>query len=126
MLTRLPCQASRSASSATSRPTLLRNFIDWSLDEGQDEDRFVIETGEGWMARLIPLREELLRGDLRPLYLGWLAGVTAGDVDEDAIEPDVPTGMSQLSTAQQALAEFLGIDTELMSAAAAANQAIQD
>ena len=62
-------------------------IINWSLDEGQDEDRFIMETGEGWMARLIPLRDELLRGDLRSLYLGWLAGVSAGDVDEDAIEP---------------------------------------
>ena len=59
--------------------------------------RFIMETGEGWVARLIPLRDELLRGDLRPLYLGWLAGVSAGDVDEDAIEAEVPPGMAQLS-----------------------------
>jgi hypothetical protein len=101
-------------------------IIDWSLDEGQDEARFTMETGEGWMERLIPLREELLRGDLRPLYLGRLAGVSAGDVDDDAIEPEVPPGMAQLSAAQQALTEFLEIDTELMSAAAVASQAIRD
>jgi hypothetical protein len=101
-------------------------IIDWSLNEGQDDDRFGMETGQGWMGRLIPLRDELLRGDLRPLYLGWLAGVGAGDVHDNDIEPDVPPGMSQLSAAQQALAEFLEIDADLMCAAAAGSQEIED
>jgi hypothetical protein len=35
------------------------------------------------------------------------------------IEPPVPIGMSQLTAAQQALVEFLGIDPDLISAAAA-------
>ncbi len=29
--------------------------------------------GEPWMAQLIGLRAELMRGDLRALYLGWLS-----------------------------------------------------
>ncbi|MEK7736728.1 MAG: hypothetical protein AAB319_03090, partial [Pseudomonadota bacterium] len=48
-------------------------IIDWSLDESGNYDRFGMEDGGGWMGRLAPLRDELLRGDLRPLYLGWLA-----------------------------------------------------
>lgn len=55
------------------------------------------------MERLAPLRDELLSGDLRPLYLGWLAGVTAGEVDNDTVGPEMPPGMGQLSVAQQAL-----------------------
>jgi len=43
--------------------------------------------------------------DLRPLYLGWLAG--AGELSGDEAEPDVPAGLSALSPEQQALAEFL-------------------
>lgn len=101
-------------------------IIDWSLDESQDDDRFGMETGQGWMGRLIPLRDELLRGDLRPLYLGWLAGVSTGEVHDNVVEPDVPAGMSQLTAAQQALADFLEIDADLLSAAAAASQQIQD
>lgn len=58
------------------------------------------------MGRLVPLRDELLRGDLRPLYLGWLAGVTVGEVDNDTTGPEVPRGMGELSSAQQALADF--------------------
>ena len=68
-------------------------IIDWSLDEGQDDDRFGMVTGQGWMGRLMPLRDELLRGDLRPLYLGWLAGVSASEIGDHAVEPEVPPGI---------------------------------
>ena len=42
----------------------------WTLEDAEDSDCFVHEGGEGWMSRLAPLREELLRGDLRGLYVG--------------------------------------------------------
>jgi len=93
-------------------------IVNWSLNEGQDEGRFAMETGQGWMGRLLPLRDELLRGDLRPLYVGWLAGVSTWEVDDEEVEPKVPPGMSQLSAAQQALVEFLEIDPDLVAAAA--------
>jgi hypothetical protein len=38
-----------------------------------------MEDGRGWMARLVPVRDELLRGNLRSLYIGWVAGV-AGEI----------------------------------------------
>lgn len=101
-------------------------IIDWSLDESEDHDRFGMEDGSGWMGRLAPLRDELLRGDLRPLYLGWLAGVTAGEIGDNAVEPEVPPGMSQLSAAQQALAEFLEIDLDLLAAVASSSPVIAE
>lgn len=101
-------------------------IIDWSLDESENYDRFAIEDGRGWMGRLAPLRDELLRGDLRSLYLGWLAGVTSGEVDDDALEPEIPPGMSQLSAAQQALVEFLEIDPDLLAAAAAGSREAEE
>jgi hypothetical protein len=33
------------------------------------------DDGTGWMGSLISLRSDLLRGDLRCLYLGWLHSV---------------------------------------------------
>nr|WP_187362484.1 hypothetical protein [Massilia rubra] len=93
--------------------------IDWSLEAGGDDERFCMEDGPGWMDRLLPVRDELLRGDLRALYLGWLAGVSMGDVDDDDMEPAVPAGLSRLTAAQQALAAFLEIDPDLLAAAAA-------
>jgi hypothetical protein len=93
-------------------------IISWSLNESENYDRFGEEDGRGWMGRLVPLRDELLRGDLRALYLGWLAGVTAGEVEEGTREPLPPPGLSRLTAAQQALVEFLEIDPDLIAAAA--------
>jgi hypothetical protein len=93
-------------------------ILEWELSEGQDDDRFGAEDGRGWMGRLASLRDELLRGDLRPLYLGWLAGVSAGEIDDEAIEPPPPPGLSRLTTAQRSLVEFLEIDQDLLAAAA--------
>jgi len=92
-------------------------LLEWGLDESDNYDRFAEEDGRGWMGRLAPLRDELLRGDMRPLYLGWLAGVSAGEVDEKAAEPQPPSGLSRLTAAQQSLVEFLEIDGDLLAAA---------
>ncbi|WP_159916075.1 hypothetical protein [Pantoea sp. 18069] len=90
-------------------------ILRWTLAESEDYDRFAEDDGAGWMPRLMPLRDELMRGDLRPLYLGWLA---AGDaLRDDTLEPEVPSGLTELSPAQQALAEFLEIDPDLLEAA---------
>lgn len=94
-------------------------IFDWALDESEDYDRFAEEDGSGWMRRLAPLRDELLRGDLRPLYLGWLAGAGGGELRDDALEPEVPPGLSELSPPQQALVEFLKIDPDILVAAMA-------
>ncbi len=94
-------------------------IINWELCESENYDRFGTEDGRGWMGRLAPLRNDLLRGDLRPLYLGWLAGVAAGEVADDETEPPVPTGLSNLTAAQTSLVEFLEIDPDLLVAAAA-------
>lgn len=94
-------------------------IFDWTLNESQDYDRFAEEDGNGWMRRLLPLRNELLRGDLRSLYLGWLADTGGGELRDDALEPDVPPGLVEPSPAQQALIEFLEIDPDMLAAASA-------
>ncbi|MCY2967553.1 MAG: hypothetical protein NT069_28635 [Planctomycetota bacterium] len=79
------------------------------------------EDGERWMPDLAPLRDELLNGDLRPLYLGWLAGVESGidcAVEPDEVEPPVPSGLGSLTVAQSGLVEFLRIDADLLKVAA--------
>ena len=57
-----------------------------SQDESDDE----WTEGEHWMPSLVSIRDELMRGDLRALYLGWLAsfperGWDDGDVDDDEL-----------------------------------------
>jgi hypothetical protein len=100
--------------------------IDWALNESENYDRFGEDDGRGWMSRLAPLRDELLRGDWRGLYLGWLAAVTAGEVEEDQPEPPLPAGMKQPTPAQRALAEFLEVDLDLLVGAATASPATTD
>lgn len=91
--------------------------LTWSLGETEDYDRFSEEDGPGWMARLAPLREELVRGDRRSLYIGWLAAVSQGLIDDDESEPYLSEGLAPFSAAQQALAEFLDVDTDLLNGA---------
>lgn len=84
-----------------------------SRDEsGEDDDAF--DTGADWMASLLPLREEILRGDLRALYLAWLAGVWEED---ESAEPPVPPGLSRLSGPLQRFAHFLRLDLHMLQAA---------
>jgi hypothetical protein len=96
-------------------------IIQWQRNEEPDDDWV---DGEGLMARLLPLREELKRGDYRALYLGWLYGVCVGYATEDDVEPPMPAGLRLPTGAQQALAEFLGIDEDLLAAAALASPSV--
>ena len=91
--------------------------ITWRLEEGEDYDRLDMGGGEGWMSRLAPVREELLRGDIRSLYVGWLSAVTWGLVDDDELEPLPVKGLGNLTEAQKDLAGFLEVDPDLMEGA---------
>ena len=87
--------------------------------------------GEGWATQLLPLREELIRGDFRSLYLAWLYTVDyslGGDLgaqfEEDyeeelaRLEPPVPPGLKNMTGAQKAFVRLFGIDDFLLVAAA--------
>ncbi len=93
---------------------------------GEDEDPDYYEESQGSLGALAPLRTELMRGDLRVAYLAWLLAVGAGDVGEKDTEPPVPPGLSDLTAAQAAMVEFLRIDEDLISAAAAAGSEQSD
>ncbi len=92
-------------------------IITWSMRESENYERFDMESGHGWMARLVPVRDELLRGDLRSLHIGWLAAVAPEMMDDDEMEPLSVSGFGSLTAAQQALAEFLEVDSDLLAGA---------
>ena len=102
------------------------------------------------MPSLIGLRSELMRGDLRALYLGWLAvrsprtrrayrggygsyrdfdneenwedeTVEPGVGRDGEVEPPVPPGLRTLSAPLRSLADFLRIDEEFLDVAAEAS-----
>jgi hypothetical protein len=76
------------------------------------------EEGDGLIDSLLPIRADLLRGDYRALYLGWLFAVWRESVDAGQLEPPVPAGLRDLSPALTSLAEFLDIDSDLLEVAA--------
>ncbi|MEU4375160.1 hypothetical protein [Pseudonocardia alni] len=86
------------------------------------------------LAGLVGVRAELASGDLRPLYLGWLAAQGTWDRDEGAfdvdneevLEPAVPAGLSTLTASQRALADFLRLDPDLLTVAAKASAPSSD
>ncbi len=92
-------------------------------DSGESDDGDEWESGEGRLASLLQLREAVLDGDRTLFYLGWLLGVQQGDVEEDAAEPPVPTGLTRLSAPHKAFVDFFRIDRDLLSAAAKASPA---
>jgi hypothetical protein len=83
------------------------------------------EEGEGYMASLIPAGAELMNGDLRCLYLGWLLCAQCEELDEDDIEPPIPPGLGKLSAALQEFADFLRIEDDLIEEAAEASVALE-
>lgn len=85
----------------------------YSAEEGGDWVQ-----GEGWLSTLAPLRNDILAGDLRSLYLAWLAAQYSDDLAETTLEPTVPPGLGDLSGALRGLAEFLRVDTAMLEAAA--------
>lgn len=77
--------------------------------------------GEGLMPDLLPVRDLLLRGDLRPLYIGWLSGLFEGGEAEGLPEPPVPPGLKDLPPELVALVDFFRVDPLLLKAAAEAS-----
>ena len=71
-----------------------------------DELKTDWEEGEGWMDELLPIRADLLRGDLRALYLGWLRAVQNDDLDDEQPEPPLPPGLRTLSEPLDSLTRF--------------------
>ncbi|PFG49214.1 hypothetical protein ATK36_4353 [Amycolatopsis sulphurea] len=84
---------------------------------------------ENLLSAIVGVRAELAAGDLRPLYLAWLAAYGAWERDEDVfdrdadddLEPSVPPGLGTLTAAQRALADFLRLDDDLIAIAAQAS-----
>ena len=78
--------------------------------------------GEGLIDQLIGVREELMRGDYRALFLGWLADFDPGewrDPRDGAVPmPPIPGGLDNLSAALAALIEQFPVDADALAVAA--------
>lgn len=97
--------------------------------EFHDEDQAAWTEGEGWLDDLIELREELINGDLRILYLAWLKAAEKAflmeDIDADTLEPPLPDGLNDLSPAQQVFVRYLEINKAIIAVASQNSPKIQ-
>jgi hypothetical protein len=82
--------------------------------------------GEGVLDELIGIREEILRGDHRALFLGWLADFKPEEWtdsrDNEVLMPPIPGGLDRLSPAQAALIEHFPVDRDALAVAASFSQ----
>lgn len=84
--------------------------------------------GEEWLTPMVPIREQLIRGDMRVLYLAGLRLLTAmleydesyfeTEEEPDWLEPPVPPMLNRLDRSLQTFVEFFGVDFDLISVAA--------
>jgi hypothetical protein len=95
-------------------------IIDLLSDDDDPEDDWS-ETSR--LGSLVPLRAQLLQGDLSAAYVAWLLAVQEGDVPETKKEPPIPPGLGEPSAPLLALADFLRIDKDLWAAATEASAA---
>src|SRR5712692_5347922 len=97
------------------------DILDIQFGEMEGPDEWI----EYELGSLIAIRDELMEGDLRALYIVWFASQNMrGSNNEDEEEDDeisvpaVPPAFGTLTAAQQALAELLQLPEELLVAAA--------
>ncbi len=73
------------------------------------------------LTELTPVREMLINGDLRPLYLAWLACEP-----HESPEPPVPAGMGALPKPLRVMADFYEISDDLLEAAAEESDSVTE
>ncbi len=128
---------------AYCRPRMAEEFVEEFISLAEKDEYVILKIewheeesdwgwleGEGWLSRLVGLRDDILRGDYRLLYLAWLKVITLKEEEEEeeeeegveeVIEPPVPPGLRQLSAGLRAFIELFGLDESLVAAAAEAS-----
>ena len=101
--------------------------LEFEMDEEEGFDEWLEE--RGLLSTLARLRDDILQGDYRALYLAWLKAMTleSGGYDEDEDDPDnffndpepaLPAGLKQVTPPLNAFMDFFEIDPFLVAAAA--------
>lgn len=94
-------------------------LIDMNLS---NEDSEWIDA-EGMLDEMLPIRNQILNGDYRALYLGWLQ-LASDDIDipPDLPEPTLPANLKRLGYSLEKFVDFWEIHPDLIQAAAATSE----
>jgi len=101
-----------------------RCIVSWERNE---EGGWGWTEGEGLIDQLIGVREELMRGDYRALFLGWLADFDPDEwqdpEDGAVVMPPIPARLGHLSPALATLIEHFPVDRDALAVAAELSEA---
>jgi hypothetical protein len=100
--------------------------LEFEMSEEEGFDEWMDE--RGLLSTLARVRDDILQGDYRALYLAWLKAMSleSDDYNEDEDDPEnlfndpeppLPAGLKQLTPPLKAFADFFEIDPFLISAA---------
>ena len=102
-------------------------YVTLNIEIHEEEGGGWIEENNNWLSALIPLRQAILKGDYRVLYLAWLqAAAVSACLEEDAQEPPVPPNLQKLSPPLQSFVDWLEMDLDLIAVAAQVSQTQQE
>ncbi|MGB3571265.1 MAG: hypothetical protein WA783_16870 [Phormidesmis sp.] len=98
-------------------------YVILNIEIHEEEGGGWIEEHNSWLSALIPLRQAILQGDYRVLYLAWLQAVAVSvHLEEDAQEPPVPSNLQKLNAPLQSFVDWLEMDLDLIAVAAQVSQ----
>ncbi|MBI9083301.1 MAG: hypothetical protein JEZ11_06845 [Desulfobacterales bacterium] len=102
-----------------------KNHLTVSLDADIEEPDWI--EGDDMLDAMLPLRESIVQGDLRALFIAWLRGIQEIEYDPKETDPEawgyedpvppVPPGLGELTAPLKELVDFLAIDPDLLAAA---------
>ena len=94
-------------------------YVILNIEIHEEEGGSWIEENNNWLSALLPLRQTILQGDYRVLYLAWLqAAAVSAYLEDDAQEPPVPPNLQKLNEPLQAFVDWLEMEPDLIAVAA--------
>lgn len=98
-------------------------YVTLNIEIHEEEGSGWIEENNNWLSGLIPLRQAILQGDYRVLYLAWLQAAAVSDYfEDDAQEPPVPPNLQKLNAPLKSFVDWLEMDLDLIAVAAQVSQ----
>jgi hypothetical protein len=114
---------------AYCEPLIVEDYVSFSTEteytllnvefheEGDGE--WIGDTGS--LSAMLRLRDDIVRGDYRALYLAWLKVLEVKDLLDSVREPPVPPGLKALTPALHLFSGFLEVDETMIQVAAGAS-----
>ena len=88
------------------------------LSYNEDANEWI--ESDNFLSRLLPLRDQIIQGDYRALYIVWLKAISyeTDEFADDIPEPPTPNGLRKLDSGLQTLVRFFDVNPHLIAAAA--------